>query len=141
MIDEQEKMVIESDDQSSFQVRIDTFEPAIPYDYPPVQAQPFQHSQQPKAVCTAKCLASLTTFSPSAPQVEIFELNIKLVKRKLIKSTLLPSPEHGVMDTEDPTTRQITRSKRIVIPASVTLSDSENDVRIDLCRVRIIPLA
>ena len=94
-----------------------------------------------KQFCTAKCLASLTTFSPSAPQVEIFELNIKLVKRKLIKSTLLPSPEHGVMDTEDPTTRQITRSKRIVIPASVTLSNSENDVRIDLCRVRIIPLA
>ena len=139
MIDEKQSMVTEPDYQSSFKAPDDIHGPAIPYDYATAPVQIVQHSPPPMAVCVSNFMALSPTFSPSVPQLEIFVPQIEL-----IKGTIILSLEHCVMDTADlrtrPIAQSIARAKRIVIP-SVTLTYSDDEVNMDLCQVRVIPLA
>ena len=94
----------------------------------------------PKATCI-ESLASISTFSPCAPQVDFFGLENELVAHDNVKRPLL-FPEDGVLDKTankfGQITRSIARAKRIVIPESVTLSDSEDDGRKHLRQVRLV---
>ena len=89
MIDEQQSVVIESD-QQSFPATNKTYNPAIPYDFAQAPDQIFRHSPPQKAVRELKCLALSPTFSPGETlQVEIFVPEIELITR-----TILPFPDY-----------------------------------------------
>jgi hypothetical protein len=139
MIPEQQDMEIESDDKTSIQVPTNTYEQSTPYNYddPPSPDQPAF-----KSACVEPP-SSLSVFSPNAPQVETVVPEIELVSYDMafanVKRTLLFS-EGGNMDTttDSPVTRSAARAKRIIIPESVPLSDSDEDVRMILRHIRLV---
>ena len=80
------------------------------------------------------------SFSQSAQQVEPFEPEIEIVARDNGKRPLLFA-ETGVTDMQDnkpgPFTQSSARAKSRIIPESVILSDSEDDLRFDARQVPI----
>ena len=81
------------------------------------------------------------SFSPSAPQVEPFEPEIEIPARDHVKSLLL-FPGTGVADTSDnkpgPYTRSSARAKSRIIPESVHLPDSDEEIHFPVRPVRLV---
>ena len=81
------------------------------------------------------------SFSPSAPQVEPFEPEIEIPARDNVKRPLLFS-EPGVVDMRadkpGPYTRSSARADNRIIPESVPLSDSEDEIQFAARRVRLV---
>ena len=84
------------------------------------------------------------SFSPSAPQVEPFEPEIEIPARDNVKRPPLHAKftDTGVADMQDnkpgPYTRSSALAKSGIIPESVTLSDSDDDLRFSASRVCLV---
>ena len=89
-------------------------------------------SPPPKAIrVVPQAQPTSPLFSPSAPQVEPFEPEIEIPARDNVKRPL-PFSEPGVVDMRadkpGPYTRSSARADNRIIPESVPLSDSEDEV-------------
>ena len=131
-----------SDDKSSLQIPSDISEPsAIPKCLASlVEAQ---QSSPPEAIrVVSQAQSTSSSYSPSAPQVEPFEPEIEIPARDNVKPPLLFS-ESGVVDMKadkpGPYTRSSARANSRIIPESVQLSDSEDEIRFAARRVRLVP--
>jgi hypothetical protein len=117
---------------------MNTFEQLIPYHYndPPSPDQPAF-----KAACVEPP-SSLSVFSPNAPQVETIVQEIELivsydmafanVKRPLFFREAMNTTTNG------PVTCSAAQANHIIIPESVPLSDSDEDVRMIPRRIRLV---
>jgi hypothetical protein len=81
-------------------------------------------------------------YSPSAPQVELIDTEIEIAGHDDVKRPLLFT-ETSVADMgyqkSGPIIRSSSRIRSLVIPESATLSDSEDDSRVDSGQVRLVP--
>jgi hypothetical protein len=135
LMNEQQDMEVVSDDNSSIPTPSDIYEPAIPYHFAHVQDQ---QSPPPKAVC----IQAPSMYSPSAPQVELIDTEIETTGHDDIKRPLLfteTSVAGMGSQKSGPITRSSSRIRSLVIPESATLSDSEDDSRVDSGQVRLVP--
>ncbi len=67
-------------------------------------------------------------FSPSAPQVEHYALDAVPIPSNLEQETLMPEKQAGPAPRDvRPRTRSIASVKRLVIPSSFEISDSEEE--------------
>jgi hypothetical protein len=107
------------------------------------KAKQSQQSQPPNWTGAPGCprLSTPTcTFSPSAPQVEYFVLDMEPPAGTILPCTMVDQN----MITEEllkPSTRSVVRGSRFTIPDSVPLSESDKDeVGVDSRKVYVIPL-
>jgi hypothetical protein len=67
-------------------------------------------------------------FSPSAPQVENYALDVVPIPSNLEQATLMTDKQAGPAPRDvRPRTRSIARVERLVIPSSLDISDSEEE--------------
>ena len=137
LMKEQQDMEVVSDDKPSCQ--LPSILSSIQYCLAHVEDRP---SPPPKAIHVAQQAQSTSpSFSPSAPQVEHFEPEIEIPARNNVKRPLLFT-KTVVADMQDnkpgPYTRSSARAKSRIIPESVPLSDSEDDIRFDARRVLLV---
>ena len=137
LMKEQQDMEAVSDDKPSSQIpSILSTSPYCPEHVEVLRSPP------PKAIRVVPQVQSTSpSFSPSAPQVEPFEPEIEIPARDHVKSLLL-FPGTGVADTSDnkpgPYTRSSARAKSRIIPESVHLPDSDEEIHFPVRPVRLV---